>query len=101
MDHMEHNHCMCWKFDGLRERADWADIYSLIAPRPLQCQNGLKEPPTEFTVELARPAMDEIRLIYKDLGQPDNATLLVHDGAHEIALDDLVSFLTAHLQHRS
>ncbi|MCU0983288.1 MAG: acetylxylan esterase [Pirellulaceae bacterium] len=29
MDQMEHNHCLCWKFDGLRELVDFADIYSL------------------------------------------------------------------------
>ena len=33
MDQMEGTyHCQCWKFPGLRERVDFADIYSLIAP---------------------------------------------------------------------
>ncbi|MCB9770618.1 MAG: acetylxylan esterase, partial [Candidatus Omnitrophica bacterium] len=54
MDHMEVNHCMCWKFEGLRELVDYADIYSLIAPRALMCQNGLKEPESQFYVPLAR-----------------------------------------------
>ena len=94
MDQMEQNHCMCWKFDGLRELVDFPDIYSLIAPRPLQCQNGLKEPPTQFTVPLARKAMDQVRLICKDLDAEDNVTLLVHDGGHEIALEPLLSFLS-------
>jgi len=91
---MEQNHCMCWKFDGLRELVDYPDIYSLIAPRPLQCQNGLKEPPTQFTVPLARKAMEQVRLIYKDVDAEDNATLVVHDGGHEIALEPLLSFLS-------
>ncbi|MFO7973064.1 MAG: alpha/beta hydrolase family protein, partial [Candidatus Hydrogenedentota bacterium] len=47
MDQMEQNHCMCWKFDGLRKRVDFPDIYAMIAPRPLQCQNGEQEPPTQ------------------------------------------------------
>ncbi len=97
MDQMEQNHCMCWKFDGLRELVDFPDIYSLIAPRPLQCQNGLKEPPTQFTVALARKAMQQVRVIYKDLGAADNVTLVVHDGGHEIALEPLLSFLSEHL----
>ena len=43
MDQLESNHCLCWKFAGLRELVDWADVFSLIAPRPLECQNGRKE----------------------------------------------------------
>ena len=97
MDQMEQNHCMCWKFDGLRELVDFPDIYSLIAPRLLQCQNGLKEPPTQFIVPLARKAMEQIRLIYKDFDVVENATLEVHDGGHEIALEPLLSFLSENL----
>jgi len=26
MDHMEQGHCMCWKFEGLRELVDYADV---------------------------------------------------------------------------
>jgi hypothetical protein len=91
MDQMEVNHCMCWKFPGLRELVDYADIYSLIAPRRLQCQNGLQEGCTDFWVPLARHAMGEIQGIYKDLGRPENATLAVHEGSHEILLPALLS----------
>ena len=98
MDQMEENHCMCWKFEGLREIVDYADIYSLMAPRPLLCQNGLKEPPTQFCVPLARKAADEIKLIYRDLGQPDHMALDVHEGAHEINLPTLLAFFERHLR---
>jgi esterase/lipase len=96
MDHMEQNHCMCWKFEGLRELVDYADIDSLIAPRPLQCQNGMLEPPSQFYVPLARQAMKEIKLIYRDLGKPENAALDVHEGGHEIDLPELLSFFEKH-----
>ena len=72
MDQMEQNHCMCWKFAGLRELVDFADIYSLIAPRALLCQNGLQEPPSQFPVSIARETLKEINLIYHDLGRPNN-----------------------------
>ena len=97
MDHMEQNHCMCWKFDGLRDWVDFADIYSLIAPRPLQCQNGMLEPPSQFYVPLARWAMEEIRLIYKDLGRPENVFMDVHDEGHVIDLPGLIYFFEKHL----
>ncbi len=97
MDHMEQNHCMCWKFEGLREQVDFADVYSLIAPRPLQCQNGILEPASQFYVPLARRAMEEIRVIYKDLSKPENVVLDVHGEGHVIDLPGLVYFFDKHL----
>ena len=97
MDQMEKNHCMCWKFPGLRELVDFADIYSLTAPRPLLCQNGLKEPASQFPVPLAREAVKEIELIYRDLGQPNNVALVAHEGGHEIHLPSLLAFFDKHL----
>ena len=97
MDHMEKNHCLCWKFAGLREAVDFADIYSLTAPRALQCQNGLGEPLSQFYVPLARAAMEEVRTIYCDLAMPENAILDVHPGGHEIDLPGLLYFLEKHL----
>jgi hypothetical protein len=99
MDQMERNHCMCWKFAGLRELVDFADIYSLTAPRPLLCQNGMKEPPSQFPPSIARKAMAEIRTIYKDLRKPDNAGLRIHKGGHEIDLPNLIKFFERHLKH--
>jgi hypothetical protein len=97
MDHMEKNHCMCWKFPGLRELVDYADIYSLMAPWPLQCQNGLKEPLNDFTVPLANEALKEIKVIYTDFGQPENVSVDAHEGAHEIDLPSLLSFFDKYL----
>ncbi len=92
MNQMEKNHCICWKFPGLRELADWADVYSLIAPRALLCQNGLKEPANDFTVPLAQKAMEEIKPIYTDYGKSGNVALVAHEGAHEIDLESLLRF---------
>ena len=97
MDQMEQKHCLCWKFDGLRELVDFADIYSLVAPRPLLCQNGLKEPPTQFPVSVAADALREISLIYADFGRPENATLVAHPEGHVIHLASLLAFFDEHL----
>jgi hypothetical protein len=98
MDQMEKNHCMCWKFPGLRELVDYADIYSLIATRALLCQNGLKEPENDFTVPLARKALREIEVIYRDLKKPGNVGLVAHEGAHEIDLPTLLVFFNTRLR---
>ena len=100
MDQMEQNHCMCWKFDGLRELVDFSDIYAMTAPRPLVCQNGEKEPPSQFPPSIARKAMQEIRVAYSDMGKPENVQLHVHGGAHEIALPNLLQFFDRHLGKR-
>ena len=97
MDQMEQNHCMCWKFNGLRDLVDWSDVYSMIAPRYLQCQNGMKEPSTDFTVPLAQEAMNGIKVIYGDFMKPENVSLDVHEGAHEIDLQSLLSFFNKYL----
>ena len=89
---MEINHCMCWKFPGLRELVDFADIYSLTAPRPLLCQNGLQEPASQFPVPLAREVLKEIRVIYTDMNYPENVSLVAHDGGHVIDLPSLLTF---------
>jgi hypothetical protein len=96
MDQMEYKHCRCWIFPGLRELVDFTDIFSLIAPRPLQCQNGLAEPPTAFIVPLARRAMKEIKIIYDDFDKTDNAELSVHKEGHVIDLASLTSFFEKH-----
>jgi hypothetical protein len=92
MDQMEKGHCMCWKFPGLRELVDYSDIYSLIAPRHLLCQNGLKETPAGFTVSIARQALEEISLIYKDYGKPENVTLVAHPEGHVVDVPSLLEF---------
>lgn len=97
MDQMEQNHCMCWRFDGLRELVDYADLYALAAPRPLQCQNGLLEGPTMFHVPLARRVLAEIEPAYGDLGRPDAVVLRVHPEGHVVDLPALLGFFQQHL----
>jgi hypothetical protein len=83
MDNLREGHCMCWDFPGLQQRFDFADIYCLICPRPLQCQNGLKEKlPGGFPVDLAQAAMEEIRAAYRLAGQTDAVELAVHEQGH-------------------
>lgn len=101
MDQLEKDHCMCWKFPGLREHADFADIYSLIAPRALMCQNGLKEPPSQFYVPIAREAWAEVQTIYRDMKSPENIVFDVHDGPHEVHLKSLLNFFDKFLYTRS
>ncbi len=98
MDQMEQNHCMCWKFPGLREAVDFPDIYALIAPRALLCQNGKKEPPDQFPPSIAEKAFEEIKPAYEILGSKNNLKLVIHEGGHEIDTDSLLNFFQIHLK---
>lgn len=101
MDQLEQGHCLCWKLEGLRQRVDFADLYALIAPRALQCQNGLAEPPQDFCVPLAREALAEIARTYVDLGASERCELHVHDGGHVVDVEAAVAFLTRELMRAS
>lgn len=98
MDHMEQNHCLCWKFDGLRELVDFPDIYSLIAPRALMCQNGIKESETQFNVPLARTALTRIQSIFSVMNRPENLLFDVHEGEHEVDVPSLIWFFQKFLR---
>lgn len=98
MDQMEKNHCLCWKFPCLREAVDFPDIYGLIAPRALQCQNGEKEPPDQFPPSLAQKAWLEIKVVYEKFDAVDKIELVIHPGGHEIAIEPMLNFLNKHLK---
>jgi len=94
MDQMERNHCLCWKFDGLRELVDFPDIYAMTAPRALQCQNGRLEPLSQFNITLARFAYEQILPAYLDFDRPENIELRIHEGGHVVDVPALVKFLS-------
>jgi hypothetical protein len=84
MENLREGHCMCWDFPGLQRRYDFADIYSLISPRPLQCQNGrLERLPIGFPVDLAEQAFVEIFAVYEAQHHGAAVSLDVHPGGHE------------------
>jgi hypothetical protein len=99
MENLREGHCMCWDFPGLQRRWDFADIYSLISPRPLQCQNGRGEKlPGGFPVNLAEQAMAEIRRAYAVDGQQEAVELAIHDDGHVFDVPRALRFLDAGLR---
>ena len=101
MENLRRGHCMCWDFPGLQERYDFADIYSLISPRPLQCQNGVKERlPGGFPVDLAGETMVEIKRAYGAAGKESAAELAIHPGGHVFDVAAGVGFLDDALGRR-
>ena len=56
---------------------------------------------TDFTVTFALEAMNGIKIIYGDFMKPENVSLDVHEGAHEIDLQSLLSFFDKYLGSKS
>ncbi len=95
---MRRGHCPCWEFPALTANFDFADIYSLTAPRALLCQNGKKEPARGgFPVAIAAKAFKEIAACYRVLGKGDNAELVAHREGHVIDLPSCLALLDKHL----
>jgi hypothetical protein len=98
MDQMEQNHCMCWKFPGLRDLVDFADIYAMIAPRPLCFLNGIDEPANQFPPSVALPVYEELAVAYMDWETPENVSLIVHKGGHIIHVPHVLGFFDQYLR---
>jgi hypothetical protein len=86
-----------WRLDGLSTMVDYADVYSLVAPRPLQCQVGIGATPAGMGVAMARRSFQEITPIYKDLEAPNAVSMKVHPGDIELDVPMLMNFLKEHL----
>ncbi len=96
---MRRGHCPCWEFPQLTTNFDFADVYSLTAPRPLCCQNGRKERAGGgFPVDVAQQAMKEIQACYAVFGRKDRAVLVVHGDGHVFDVPSCLAFLHKHLR---
>jgi hypothetical protein len=91
--------CLCWKFPGLTENFEFCDIYSMIAPRGLTCQNGEKErAPGGFPIDVAKPAMAEIERAYAVFDSKKNAVLDIHPGGHVYVVPTAHAFMDRFLK---
>lgn len=91
-------HCPCWDFPGLTESYDFSDIYSLIAPRALMCQNGQLEGHGGFPPAIAEPAWRKIQAAYAVFGALDKTLWDTPDVKHVFYVDPAVEFLQRHLR---
>jgi dienelactone hydrolase len=87
--------CAIQYFPGILQYGDVGEIYSLIAPKPLQLQAGTDDP-------LITPAdrdriADTVRKAYKALNKEDNLSIEVFKGGHMLNWQLAEKFLTKHL----
>ena len=88
------NCCLCWKFPGLTDNFQFCDIFSMIAPRALICQNGeLERAPGGFPIDVAKPEMAKIKDAYATFDASDKAVLDVHSGGHVYVVPSARAFI--------
>jgi hypothetical protein len=86
--------CLCWKFPGLMENFQFCDIYSMIAPRALMCQNGkLEQAPGGFPIDVAKPEMAKIQAAYAVFDAGDKAVLDIHPDGHVYVVPTARAFI--------
>jgi hypothetical protein len=89
------HHCIDNFVPGLLLDAEMSDIAGLIAPRPLWCENGDRDP--IFPVRAFRKALRDVRKIYGVFGDTSLCNGEVFEGNHRFHGVGAWAFLKKHL----
>lgn len=101
VENMRSGHCPCWDFPGFTENFAFSDIYSLIAPRALQCQIGaLEKAPGGFPPNISHHEMGEIQRAYAVFNLGHLAQLDIHGEGHVFQTPSGCAFIDRHLKPR-
>jgi len=76
-------HCVDNYVPGLVRQAEMPDIAGLIAPRPLLVEAGKTDP--IFPIEAVEQALEQIRSVYRLLGQEELLDSDIFEGDHQIS----------------
>jgi dienelactone hydrolase len=96
---LKNGHCQCWDFPGFTDNFEFSDIYSLIAPRALQCQIGEQEgAPGGFPSAIAREAQAEIQKAYAVCNAADKTMLEIHPEGHVYIVPAAHKFIKQNLR---
>jgi dienelactone hydrolase len=77
------HHCVDNYVPGLSLTAEMPDLLSLIAPKPLLIEAGIRDP--IFPVHATREAYEKLRNVYHLLGTDEHLELDLFEGEHEIS----------------
>jgi hypothetical protein len=77
---MSISHCIDNYVPGILQWCEQSDIAGLIAPRPLFCESGEKDP--IFPLPAFKQAFSEVKHIYEVYGASDKVDCEIHPNAH-------------------
>ncbi len=89
------DHCVDNYLPGLSLGAELEDVLSLIAPRPMLWESGIRDP--MFPIAAAKEAARTVRRVYRLLGKENLFEHDIFDADHQISGDRSFDFLAEHL----
>jgi hypothetical protein len=90
------SHCIDNYIPGILQWCEEDDVAGLIAPRPLWCESGEKDP--IFPLDAFRQAFTHVKSVYDIFGAGAVCGSEVHPGAHVFSGREGLPFLAKHLQ---
>ena len=90
------SHCIDNYVPGILNWCEQYDVASLIAPRPLFCESGVKDP--IFPLGAFQFAFGEVKKAYGIYGAPGNIGHEIHPGPHVFHGKQGLPFLARHLK---
>ncbi|GAE29795.1 dienelactone hydrolase family protein [Alkalihalobacillus hemicellulosilyticus] len=89
------NHCIDNYVPGILRYGELPDYISLICPRALFVESGLRDP--IFPIETTKKAIDELKEIYDRLDAKEQFTFDLFDGKHEVSGRNAYDWLASNL----
>jgi dienelactone hydrolase len=90
------SHCIDNYVPGILEWCEQYDVAGLIAPRPLWCESGEKDP--IFPIEAFRQSYAKVEKVYQVMGATDRIGMEIHPGEHVFHGKKGLPFLAKRLQ---
>ncbi|MCL2815573.1 MAG: alpha/beta hydrolase family protein [Oscillospiraceae bacterium] len=89
------HHCIDNFVPGFLKYGEMAELFALIAPRPLLMESGTKD--TIFPIEAVKSSYARLEALYGRLGARDNIDIDVFEGEHQISGAKAYDFLAERL----
>ena len=89
------HHCIDNFVPGFLKYGEMAELFALIAPRPLLMESGTKD--TIFPIEAVKSSYAKLAALYGRLGAKDNIDIDIFEGEHQISGAKAYDFLAERL----
>jgi dienelactone hydrolase len=90
------SHCIDNYVPGILQWCELYDVAGLIAPRPLFCESGVKDP--IFPINAFKESYANVSKVYEAFGAQDRIGHEIHPGAHVFSGKQGLPFLAKHLK---
>lgn len=93
---MSISHCIDNYVPGILQWCEQYDVAGLIAPRPLFCESGVKDP--IFPLPAFKESFENVSKVYQVFGASDRIGHEIHPGPHVFSGKQGLPFLAQHLK---